>query len=164
MRGTLETRFWAKVQKTDGRWLWTGGKLKCGYGRMYTKEGNQTAHRISYALHKGAIPEGAWVLHKCDVRACVNPDHLFAGSPNDNVQDCLEKGRRITMRGTKHGRAKLDEISVKIIRTSPLSIQELAVIFEVAPKVIANARDGTTWKHVDTPTVAIPLHQRRKRK
>jgi hypothetical protein len=161
---SLADRFWAKVHKTDGCWLWTGYRLKCGYGRMHTSEGNETTHRVSYALHYGAVPEGAWVLHKCDVRACVNPDHLFAGTAHDNVHDCMEKGRRITMKGKHHGRSKLDEVSVRIIRTSPLSIRELADIFEVDKKVISNAQDGTTWKHVDTPPVANPLQQRRKKK
>lgn len=144
---TLDRRFWAKVKKSEGCWLWTAGTTK-GYGRISIPGGVLLAHRLSYEMHHGPIPEGLWVLHKCDVRQCVNPDHLFAGTPDDNVQDCVSKGRRVTMRGVHHGRAKLNDTSVAVIRSSSLTNRELADIFEVDWKVISNARNGITWKHV----------------
>ena len=88
----LEIRFWSKVNKTETCWLWTASLDKAGYG--YFKALNQrNAHRVSWAMHKGPIPNGMWVLHKCDVRNCVNPEHLFLGDQFANMADMVSKGR-----------------------------------------------------------------------
>ena len=76
-----------------GCWLWSGAMQK-GYGTMNLWDRFYGAHRISYDLHKGPIPDGMHVLHKCDVRACVNPDHLFVGTRSDNMKDMMSKGRQ----------------------------------------------------------------------
>lgn len=93
---TLESRFWEKVDKTDSCWLWTAGKVQ-GYGMLGVgKRGNQTikrAHRYSWEIHNGPIPDGLWVLHKCDNPSCVNPDHLFLGTDADNMKDKQHKNR-----------------------------------------------------------------------
>ena len=102
-----EERFWPKVQKTDGCWLWLGAKTGNGYG-SYRNGGfgrnNKTipSHRVSWMAHFGDIPEGLCVLHKCDVRGCVNPAHLFLGTKHDNAIDMCTKGRSAT--GKKNGR------------------------------------------------------------
>ena len=92
-----DDRFWAKVEKTDGCWLWTGAiSGGTGYGGFAweLKPHLQTgAHRASWLLHNGEIPEGLWVLHHCDNRRCVRPDHLFLGTAKDNHTDMLVKGR-----------------------------------------------------------------------
>lgn len=94
---TLADRFWLKVQKGSGCWLWTGGKHGRGYGGLHC--GGKVfrkylqAHRVSWELHHGPIPDGLWVLHKCDNPICVNPDHLFLGTRQDNMGDCAAKGR-----------------------------------------------------------------------
>lgn len=94
----LSIRFWKKVHKTSSCWLWTGSVDKGGYGRIWSIQSNTRlrTHRYSWELHNGPIPEGAQVLHNCpdgDNPACVNPNHLFLGSNNDNVADMMKKGR-----------------------------------------------------------------------
>lgn len=77
----------------SGCWIWTGHIRTNGYGAMSIKSKLQYAHRISWELHNGPIPEGLFVLHKCDNPPCVNPDHLFIGTQKDNLQDAFKKGR-----------------------------------------------------------------------
>lgn len=86
-------RFWYHVIKREsGCWLFRNNAAD--YGSMRDDNGkNVTAHRFSYQLHKGEIPRGMYVCHKCDVRGCVNPDHLYAGTHEDNVKDIIDRGR-----------------------------------------------------------------------
>lgn len=98
----LQPRFWSKVKKSeDGCWDWTGS-LNHGYGQLSRGRGVSpySAHRLSYELTYGAIPEGLHVLHRCDNRRCVRPSHLFLGSQADNNADMRAKGR--DSRGEKH--------------------------------------------------------------
>lgn len=94
-------RFWGKVDRSagpSGCWIWTGGKFNHGYGRFWAAGKSIQAHRASWLLHNGGIPHdgsfhGICVCHHCDVPACVNPNHLFLGTVNDNNQDRVNKGR-----------------------------------------------------------------------
>jgi HNH endonuclease len=108
----LTERFWEKVEKTDDCWLWLGNLNGNGYG--YTKleapsRRNELAHRISWTLHFGPIPEGLFVCHHCDTPPCVRPDHLFLGTHSDNMKDMWRKDRGFSLfRGVtrcKHGHA-----------------------------------------------------------
>lgn len=105
-----EDRFWAKVRTGDKCWEWVGAIADTGYGifTVSTKI-HVSTHRFSYQLHYGTIPDGLWVLHRCDNRRCVRPDHLFLGTALDNVRDMDKKGRRrnVQVRGAKHHFAKL---------------------------------------------------------
>jgi hypothetical protein len=91
----IEDRFWSRVNKTEVCWEWTAN-LHCGYGRIVYLCQELESHRVSWKLAYGAIPDGLWVLHKCDNRKCVRPDHLFLGTVVDNVKDRDSKGRQAT--------------------------------------------------------------------
>jgi hypothetical protein len=116
-------RFWAKVQKTESCWIWIGGRKLdprgiLSYGFLVIAKRDVQAHRLSWELHRGPIPEGMKVLHNCpggDNPACVNPDHLWLGTQAQNVLDCEAKGRGRHLRGEQNGKAKLNrEIAAQI--------------------------------------------------
>lgn len=102
----LAERFWGRVNKTETCWLWTGGTTTNGYGRIYLIRGGSwkavSAHRLSYELAFGRIPDGLCVLHHCDNPPCVNPAHLYAGTMTDNNRDMNSRGRHY--RHTTHCR------------------------------------------------------------
>jgi hypothetical protein len=109
MHKSIEERFWAKVIKTESCWLWQGGKNRGSYGHFNITRGTSKyvlAHRYSYELHYEPIPTGMWVCHHCDNPSCVNPAHLFLGTPRDNSQDSIQKHRG------KRGPRKLSEEQV----------------------------------------------------
>ena len=108
------SRFWAKVAKGQGCWLWTGTLGRRGYGVVIRAQKRIRAHRFAWTLEHGAIPDGLWVLHKCDNPRCVRPDHLFLGTHRDNVNDQVAKLRH--MRGERNGRARFTEAQIQAIR------------------------------------------------
>jgi hypothetical protein len=96
-RPTEEQRFLKYVNKTETCWEWTASLDKDGYGRFTSPE--RLAHRFAYRHYKGAIDEGALVLHSCDNRKCCNPEHLRLGTAQDNINDCLDRGRYVITSG-----------------------------------------------------------------
>jgi len=91
---TIEAKFWRKVAKSDGCWIWTGAKYSNGYGHLCERGRNYLAHRLAWELVTGSAPPADKLLcHTCDVRQCVNPAHLFVGTYKDNAEDCKRKGR-----------------------------------------------------------------------
>jgi hypothetical protein len=147
-----EIRFWRQVEKTETCWNWVGGHTTGGYGVMSNHEtpGVPTyVHRFSYTLHKGIIPTSLFVLHSCDNRTCVNPDHLFLGTLIDNVQDMVSKKRHGF--GEKSPVAKLKESDVLAIRKLfQLGIRQykIAAIFSVEQSTVNAIVKKKLWKHI----------------
>jgi len=141
-----------EVVEELGCWVWTASILKVGYGCMRWDGKTQLSHRVSYDLHKGKIPDGMHVLHKCDNRFCVNPNHLFIGTNLDNIKDRLSKNRPKTgCVGEKSGRAILSEVDVNNIRAikkyCKCTQQQLADIYNVSKSCINHAIHYN-WKHI----------------
>lgn len=154
-RPSPEARFWKYVTKSDGCWVWSGAKNGSGYGtigirRGYDRQVPMLTHRFSWELHHGPIPEGLWVLHRCDNPPCCNPAHLFLGTPMDNTRDMYSKGRgRAPTKGESHAMAKLSDEDVRsILRASESSGVELAARFGVSPTTIGYIRKRRTWRHI----------------
>lgn len=177
-RKSLVERFWSRVDMTagpDGCWLWLGGTGSRGYGHIYSKElGRQLAHRIAYKLCLSPIPEGLLVCHHCDNPSCVNPAHLFLGTPKDNSCDMVSKGRDLAhahpdklARGDRHGsrthpeaipygeqhhNAKCTEALVREVRAlyaeGGISQSVIARRYGMNPRTLTDIIRRRSWKHV----------------
>jgi HNH endonuclease len=157
MKLTVREKFLAKicVEPATGCWLWRGLVRPDGYGATRFEGKEHGAHRVAWRLFRGEIALGQVVCHKCDVRACVNPEHLFLGTVADNVHDMTRKGR--SRRGMKHGSAKLNEDQVRRIKTmlaeDRLFMSEIAQEFGVSQTTIRAIKVGRTWRDVEAPAV-----------
>lgn len=143
-------RIQAKIALADnGCWEWTGAKYWTGYGHIIADKVHYAAHRASYMLYIGDIPDGMVVCHKCDNPPCVNPAHLFLGTKADNSSDMVRKAR--SARGEKNAKAKLTEDQVREVlrlRKSGLTLQALADRFKVTKKAVHFIITGKNWKHL----------------
>jgi HNH endonuclease len=149
----LSTRFWANVRKTHGCWEWTASTTNRGYGRLRRNGStSDSAHRISWELHFGKIPDGLCVLHDCDNRRCVRPDHLFLGTQLDNVRNMDAKNRRSRPKGSQNVRAKLTEADVLTIRAchaiGDTTLQVLASRYNVNKTAIWKIIQRKRWQHL----------------
>lgn len=147
----LIDRFMRRVLITEKCWLWTGHTNHAGYGTLGIDGGpDQFAHRLSYELHVGPIPEGMRVCHTCDNPPCVNPAHLFPGTNADNMEDKVRKGRQ--MRGSRQHFAKLTEETVVEIRrryaAGGIMQKDLAAEYGVSRGTMSQLLSGQLWKHV----------------
>lgn len=134
---TIEERFWQRVDQSagpDGCWVWTGARLAAGYGRspLGRRGKGPLAHRRSWELANGPIPQGMHVLHHCDNPPCVNPAHLFLGTDADNVRDAQAKGRLSPLphpSGDEHYHTKIsdaDVLALVVERASGVTVKDLA--------------------------------------
>lgn len=142
---SLEERLLAKVspEPNSGCWLWTSCLYWDGYGRMRGPDVDGRAHRISYELFKGPIPDGLLVCHKCDVRSCVNPDHLFVGTQKENLRDMSRKGRS-SYAGAKLTREQVAEIRARL-STGKATQRSIAQDFHVRDSQISRIKHGVRW-------------------
>src|SRR5712664_64925 len=134
-----------------GCWEWEDSCDTTGYGRMRFEGKQQQVHRLSWLRNKGPIPEGLFVLHKCDNRKCLNPDHLFLGNHADNAADREAKGRGANRSGADNGHAYLNENEVRAIRTelaAGTACAELAERYNVSWPTIKYIKIGKTWRNV----------------
>jgi len=162
----LEDRFYSKTKPAaNGCIEWVGARMQSGYGVFYLKR-STVAHRVAWTIANGAIPEGMYVLHKCDNPPCVNIDHLFIGTLADNNHDKIAKGRAVYVRGESHGMYKNRDAAAKGVdapaaKLNPDKVCEiigflndgvsqgkLAKKYGVCRKSIANIKNAKTWMEV----------------
>ena len=150
------------VDRFDSKWipvtecgchLWTAATNKAGYGKFSTSNGKwNLAHRIAYERVNGKIPDGFLVCHKCDTPSCVNPEHLFIGTYNDNNKDRELKNRGRQQSGEKHGRSKLTANEVvqlrELVASGEMSSYAASKKFGINSKTAHDIVSGKLWKHV----------------
>jgi hypothetical protein len=130
----------------SGCWLWTKGMCWRGYGRIGINQKTYLAHRVSYELHIGGSVGDLCVLHKCDTPSCINPDHLYAGTRQDNSNDQVSRGRQTS--GVRNYHAKLtDEIVLKI-RAATGTHRAIAAEFSVSHPTVTYIKTRKTWRHL----------------
>jgi len=133
----------------DGCWIWLTKSARYGYGGVTIDGNHHATHRLMYELTKGEIPEGMFVCHTCDNRACVNPDHLWLGTNRDNQLDSARKGRANARKGEMHGMSKLKQSEVAAIKGMALSgnktQEEIGHMFGVKQNTISRIKTGTRW-------------------
>lgn len=161
------TRFWSKVNKSDGCWLWIGTMSTAGYGKFFVScsKGVYPAHRVAFVLANNEIPDGLLVCHRCDNKRCVNTAHLFAGTSKDNTADMWAKGRQVTgspewcamvsaamPRGQSHKAAKLTDEKVRLMRAKwadgQHSAGQLATEFNVNDATVYRVVLRKNWTHL----------------
>jgi len=146
--GTFEERFWGRVWKTENCWLWLGHYNDAGYGVISYKGINTLAHRISWGIHKGPIPNGMCVLHNCDNSACINPDDLHLGDRDLNNKEREQRNPGTQAKGEQCARSKLTTEIVLAIRADSRPYSQLVVAYSMSKSAIAAIKTRATWKHV----------------
>ena len=148
-----ETLFWEKVDKQPSDpeyaakrcWKWTASQRNGGYGGFWILGKKQLAHRVAYELANGVISDGACILHSCDNRLCVNPEHLREGTLSDNSIDIISRRRRSTS-------LTLEPWSVLFILWArselPITQSEIGNVFGVARRTVRDIERGHTWSHL----------------
>jgi hypothetical protein len=152
MRFTVE-RFWARVSPPDSNGCreWQGCRSELGYGQVKRDRVRWPTHRLAYVLAVGPIPDGFYVLHRCDNRACCEPTHLFLGTQMDNIADMVAKGRQGGALGERNANSKLTPDAVRAIRAAyaggNVPQRVLAERYGVSRGLIGHVVRGRIWAH-----------------
>lgn len=151
---SIKERFLSHVnipENSNNCWEWNGAKFQSGYGKFTIKHKQYRAHRVSYALFVDMISDNLLVCHSCDNKLCVNPNHLWLGTTQDNTRDKVKKNRQTHVgapKGEKHGQHKLTKTDVyqirELIEQGHTNI-EIAKIFEVSNSTISDIKLGKRW-------------------
>lgn len=128
-----------------GCWIWMGSLDPGGYGTIKTFGKNEKTHRASWKAFVGPIPDGLKVLHTCDIRCCINPDHLFIGTQADNVADMIAKGRGPNCRGERNANSKITAAQAKEIKNSSLGVVQLGELYGLRKSMVSNIKRGENW-------------------
>lgn len=144
-------RWLEKVHKAEDCWIWKGAKKPTGYGNFYMAGKYVGAHQASYEFHRGPIQAGMYVCHTCDNPSCVNPDHLFLGSPAENQRDMKAKGRAsgVSKGGDFHPLAKLNHATAKEIRAlraNGAQLKEIAQQYGVSEGTVSLISSNKIWR------------------
>jgi hypothetical protein len=142
---SIEEKLMSRVEVRDtGCWEWIGPTDTWGYGRISWDGRVFRTHRISYEIHKGPIAECKWVCHHCDNRLCVNPDHLFEGTAQDNSDDMVAKGRSAGGRPPALTEDEVREVR-QLLAMGIHTQQDIGAVFGVSPTTIREINSGATW-------------------
>lgn len=155
--------FWARIEKGDDCWLWRGAMRPNGYGGYVMNRVPVYAHRLSWQIHHGPIPAGLFVCHRCDVKRCVRPDHLFLGTRQENMDDMKRKGRQAhgpthvararvsAVKGSAHYNAKLSDekvVAIRHRRAAGEMLKSIAKDMGVNIRAVSKVVHGKRWAHV----------------
>jgi len=140
-------------EPNTGCHLWTGNYKHTGYGGFtYYNNKSMTSSRASYLIFKGEIPNGMQVCHSCDVKECVNPDHLFVGTHKDNVQDMIQKGRKMSSFGVLNGMSKITDEIVRTIRQNYTGAwgeqKRLCEQYGISAPQMSGLLNNKFWRHI----------------
>ncbi len=147
----LRRVFEKNVIRKDGCWGWKGALHHTGYAVIQWDGKQIGAHQASMIIRKGSFDTNMWVLHKCDVKPCTNPAHLYIGTPQQNSQDREDRNRRLILRGMNHPNSVLTERKVKNIKVllqNGLSVLKIAKKYKCGNGTIDAIKRGWTWRHV----------------
>lgn len=146
LKKSATDRYWSYVVKGGSCWGWSGAKTRGGYGDIHVNGKMIKAHRFSYELHFGSIPDGMVVRHMCNNPECTNPDHLKIGTQADNMSDAIESGR--IARGGRHPNVKLSIDDILSIRNDSRTNRAIAAQYKVDSSTISDIKNRKTWRWV----------------
>jgi DNA-binding XRE family transcriptional regulator len=148
----ISERIESHIISKENCWLTDLACNSLGYPPIRINGKTKRLNRVIYELHKGEIPPGKFVCHKCDNPACINPNHLFLGTPQENMDDKVTKNRQSRSKGSLHGLAKLDEEKVleikRLLAETNLTQKEIAKKYGVCHQTISYIKNGKLWGHV----------------